>query len=106
MAAAAVTARRVLTVYSKPACSLCDDALEAIASTLASLPAPAAAAVTVATVDISEPAHAPWQQRYQYDIPVVHLDGVPIMKHRVDPRRLAQLLLLAPPPPSTTPAPR
>ena len=144
---------RILTVFSKAECSLCDDAMEAIAAvlearrgrlaagaaggagagaaggaalgdghggaarretwhdgqesgarvaawaTVASLSTPGAedgTGVEVVKVDITAPENGRWLQAYQYDIPVVHLDGRRIMKHRVDPARLAELLDGAP----------
>lgn len=43
-------------------------------------------------VDISRPENRLWWDQYRWDIPVFHLDGVFVMKHRVDVVLLEQLL--------------
>ena len=80
---------RVLTIYSKPDCLLCDEAKEAIDEALAGAPDVTA---VVETVNVEEPQHADKRQLYRLEIPVVHLDGRKIMYGRVDTGRLLQLL--------------
>ena len=87
----------MVTVYSKAECSLCDVATDVIQGVLATLPPPAAH-VRLEHVDIEDPAQDTWRRAYRYDIPVIHLDGKPIMKHRVDAERLRALLLARTPP--------
>lgn len=43
-------------------------------------------------VDISLPENREWSDRYRWDIPVFHLNGQFVMKHKVDPARLDKLL--------------
>lgn len=43
-------------------------------------------------VDITDPGNEEWLETYRNDIPVVHLDGREIFRHRVDERRLRSLL--------------
>uniref|UniRef100_A0A3Q1IGE1 Glutaredoxin-like protein n=1 Tax=Anabas testudineus TaxID=64144 RepID=A0A3Q1IGE1_ANATE len=46
----------------------------------------------VRQVDISLPENRLWYDRYRWDIPVFHLNGQFVMKHRVDVVLLQQLL--------------
>ncbi|HRX83529.1 MAG TPA: glutaredoxin family protein [Phycisphaerae bacterium] len=76
----------MLTFFTKPECSLCDAAwfvVQKVAS---------AQGVPVEKVDISQPQAEAWRQRYAEHIPVVHLDGVEIFRHRVDERKLRKML--------------
>lgn len=43
-------------------------------------------------VDISLPENSIWFNRYRWDIPVFHLNGQFVMKHRVDVMLLDKLL--------------
>lgn len=43
-------------------------------------------------VDISLPENRVWLDRYKWDIPVFHLNGQFVMKHRVDVMLLLKLL--------------
>lgn len=43
-------------------------------------------------VDISLPENRTWFDRYKWDIPVFHLNGRFVMKHRVDLALLDKLL--------------
>ena len=36
------------------------------------------------TVDITRPENVEWLRQYRYDIPVFHLNGVFLMKHRAN----------------------
>jgi len=85
----AATTPRVLTIYSKPDCLLCDEAKEAIDEALAGAPDVAA---VVETVNVEEPQHADKRELYRFEIPVIHLDGRKIMYGRVETARLLQLL--------------
>ncbi len=73
-----------ITVYSKPKCSLCDSAIRAINTVVASH-----ADVLVKIVDITRDPQLSAQ--YATEVPVVIVDGVERFKHRVDPDKLAKL---------------
>ena len=64
-------------IYSKPACSLCEEAVAVVERVRARIP------FFLAVVDIrqSPELFATWR----YDIPVVLIDGEVAFKHRVDP---------------------
>jgi hypothetical protein len=72
----------VLTLYTKKPCPLCDEALERIAH-LQDL-------YELEIVDITLPENKVWRMKYKYDIPVFHLDGEFLMKHRADPDLLVK----------------
>lgn len=48
--------------------------------------------VNYVEVDINQNEHKYWKSRYKYEIPVVHLNGRMIMKHRFDVGALKQAL--------------
>jgi len=75
-----------LTFFTQPECSLCDAAWFVVEKVSRALGVP------VEVVDISQPDAADWHARYREHIPVVHLDGEEIFRHRVDERRLRDLL--------------
>jgi len=73
-----VGTKPVVTVYSRPGCHLCEEAKREIES------AGCDGEFTLEEINIdSDPALL---ERYQYDIPIVLIDGVRVFKHRVDPR--------------------
>lgn len=74
----------VLTLYTKPQCSLCDIAKERLKDLLPR--------VHFIEVDIDKPGNEVWKLRYRYDIPVFHLNGKFLMKHKADPALLARHL--------------
>ena len=65
----------LLTFFTKDECSLCDDALEVLE--------PHRDKFDLEFVDITEEGNEEWFDKYRYDIPVIHLNGQPLMKHRV-----------------------
>ena len=70
-------ARAVVTLYSRPGCHLCEEAKAGIES------AGCGGEFTLQEINIDDdPALL---ERYQYDIPVVFINGVKVFKHRVDP---------------------
>lgn len=78
-----------LIFFTKPECSLCDAAWFVVDKVAR------AHGVPVERVDISAPESSAWYALYAEHIPVVHLDGVEIFRHRVDERRLRELLARA-----------
>ncbi|KAM9777970.1 glutaredoxin-like protein C5orf63 homolog [Neosynchiropus ocellatus] len=74
----------VLTLYTKDPCPLCDEAKEVLQ--------PYQHRFVFTQVDISGPENRDWFNKYKWDIPVFHLNGRFIMKHRVDVDLLEKLL--------------
>ncbi len=64
-------------IYSRPGCHLCDEAKAAIENLNCS------DRFTLEVVNIESDDQL--LKKYQYDIPVVTIDGVEAFKHRVDP---------------------
>jgi glutaredoxin len=71
-------------VYSRPGCHLCDDAKEAIRS------AGCADVFTLEEVNIE--SNRELLLKYQFDIPVVTINGVEQFRHRVDTEKFKKLL--------------
>ncbi|XP_050692902.1 acetyl-CoA acetyltransferase, mitochondrial-like [Eriocheir sinensis] len=71
-----------LTLFTKDYCPLCDVALEVLHPLLAQ--------VHLETVDIEAPGNERWLALYGTEIPVFHLEGRYLMKHRADPHLLAR----------------
>ena len=65
---------------------LCDGALFVIEKVRRTAP------FELEMVDISAPGQEKWFEAYKNDIPVVHLDGKEVFRHRVDERALRLLL--------------
>ena len=70
----------VVTIYGKPECCLCDDALEALEAVRKLVP------FEIEKKDIS--GDADLVARYGMDIPVILIDGRVVFRHRVDEARL------------------
>nr|XP_037281304.1 acetyl-CoA acetyltransferase A, mitochondrial-like isoform X3 [Rhipicephalus microplus]XP_037281305.1 acetyl-CoA acetyltransferase A, mitochondrial-like isoform X3 [Rhipicephalus microplus] len=74
----------VLTLYTKHPCPLCDVAKDQLKELLPR--------VRVVEVDIEKPGNEAWHQCYRHDIPVFHLEGQFLMKHKADPGLLEERL--------------
>ena len=70
-------AKSIVTVYSRPGCHLCEEAKAAISS------AGCSGEFTLEEINIDDDPVL--LDRYQYDIPIVLINGVKVFKHRVDP---------------------
>ncbi|XP_062984662.1 glutaredoxin-like protein C5orf63 homolog [Elgaria multicarinata webbii] len=75
----------VLTLFTKDPCPLCDKAKAVLE--------PYKHKFILQEVDITLPDHSAWFEKYKYDIPVFHLNGKFLMKHRVDIQKLENRLL-------------
>ena len=64
-------------LFTKDGCTLCDAAKDVLASAAVQQPH------TLESVDITDPEHAVWWDKYKYDIPVLHIDGKYWAKHRI-----------------------
>jgi hypothetical protein len=73
-----------VTIYGKPECCLCDDALEVLEAVRQQIP------LDIEKRDIS--GDADLVERYGFDIPVILVDGEVAFKHRIDKSRLIELL--------------
>ncbi|XP_074851130.1 glutaredoxin-like protein C5orf63 homolog [Carettochelys insculpta] len=82
---AATTNIPVLTLFTKKLCPLCDEAKEELE--------PYKNRFILQEVDITLPENSVWYDRYKYDIPVFHLNGQFLMKHRVDVQKFENQLV-------------
>lgn len=73
-----------VTIYGKPECCLCDQALEVLEEVRKRTP------FEIEKRDIS--GDADLIERYGLDIPVILIDGQVAFKHRIDKDRLIALL--------------
>lgn len=76
--------RARVTVYSRPGCHLCDEAKTSISS------AGCDDDFILEEVNIDEDPEL--RERYQFDVPVILIDGIKAFKHRVDPREFKRKL--------------
>jgi glutaredoxin len=74
----------LVTIYGKPECCLCDEALEVLEAVRKRIP------FDIEKRDIS--GDADLIERYGLSIPVILIDGKMAFKHRVDQSRLIALL--------------
>ena len=71
-------------VYSRPGCHLCDEAKEAIRT--------ADCADCLSLEEINIESSRDLLLKYQFDIPVVTIDGVEAFRHRVDSEKFRQII--------------
>ncbi len=76
----------VVTFFTKPDCSLCSAALYVVKRVQTAIP------FELQFVDISDESQKQWFEAYKNDIPVVHVNGVEISRHRVSERELRRHL--------------
>jgi len=76
----------VVTFFTRPDCSLCDAALYVARRVGTQIP------FDLRIVDISAPGNEKWLNAYRDDIPVLHLNGAEVFRHRVDEHRFRKLL--------------
>ncbi|MDI1433336.1 MULTISPECIES: glutaredoxin family protein [Polyangium] len=77
---------KTLTLYTRERCHLCDVAKEALEQVRSTEP------FELLVVDLDHEAPAEKRAAYDWDVPVLELDGRKIMKHRVDEARLLRLI--------------
>ncbi len=73
-----------ITLFTRPDCSLCRSALYVIERVRGQMP------FELEVVDISAKGNERWCDEYKDHIPVVHVDGRELFRHRVDQRRLRE----------------
>jgi hypothetical protein len=78
------TGQPVVTIFGKPGCCLCDEALDVLRRVQLRMP------FRLEKVDITSDPDL--LDRYRYDIPVVHIDGREVFLQGVDEKQLLQQL--------------
>ncbi len=81
---------KTLTFFTREGCHLCDEALAVLEG------AQRDQGFRLEIVDIDREASPEKRALYDWEVPVIELDGRKIMKYRVDLARLARLLNDAP----------
>ena len=77
---------RTLTLFTRDGCHLCDVALEELERIRQKHP------FALEIVDLDREAPAEKRALYDWEVPVIELDGRKIMKYHVDEARLVRLL--------------
>lgn len=75
-----------LDFYTRKDCHLCDEALAVLSRIRRRHP------FELNLIDLDTEAPADKRQAYDWEVPVIELDGRKIMKYRVDEARLLRLL--------------
>jgi glutaredoxin len=75
-----------ITLFTREGCHLCDDAHAALERVRARLP------FELAIVDVDREADPEKRKLYDWEVPVVELEGRKVMKYHVDEQRLERLL--------------
>lgn len=75
-----------VVLYTRADCHLCSDALDSLTRVRGEIP------FELTIVDLDCEASAEKRAAYDWEVPVIELDGRKIMKYRVDPGRLRRLL--------------
>jgi len=78
-------ARRV-TLFTRAECHLCESALHVIRTMQASH------AFELEIIDIDADGQATWRAAYDHHVPVVHVDGREIARHRITAEQLEEAL--------------
>jgi glutaredoxin len=71
-----------VTLFTRENCHLCEAAREVIERVRQRIP------FELQLIDIDEPTHEQWLDRYDHHVPVIHIDGHEFARHRLDERAL------------------
>lgn len=77
---------KTITFYTRENCGLCDEALEIVERVRTLVP------FELVIVELDREASIAKKTAYDWDIPVLEIDGRKMMKHHVDEARLLRLL--------------
>lgn len=77
---------KTVTFYTRENCHLCDEALEVVQRVMTITP------FELVILDLDREASPEKKKAYDWDIPVLEIDGRKSMKHRFDEARLLRLL--------------
>lgn len=78
-----------VSLFTKAGCTLCDEAKGILELCRNTCPH------SLELVDITDADKKDWWQRYKYDIPVLHIDGVYWAKHRISSEEARAAILAA-----------
>jgi glutaredoxin len=77
---------KAVTLFTRVGCHMCDEAHAALERVRGAHP------FELTVVDLDRKATAAQRAAYDWEVPVVELEGRKVMKYRVDEARLARLL--------------
>lgn len=80
------TNTKKLSFYTREGCHLCDDALAELKRIQERIP------FQIEIIDLDRNAAPEKRAAYDWEVPVIELDGRKIMKFKVDEKRLVRLL--------------
>ena len=83
------TSGPTVQLFTKAGCTLCVKAKEVLAGVAKEQPH------ALEAVDITDPDKRQWWDKYKYDIPVLHIDGLYWAKHRITTQDAADALSTA-----------
>lgn len=75
-----------VTLFTRRDCHLCELALHTLNRIRTDM------AFALEIVDVDEPENEPWLDAYDRDVPVVHVDGREVARHRLEEARLRAAL--------------
>ncbi|KAL2911828.1 hypothetical protein HK105_208678 [Polyrhizophydium stewartii] len=81
--------RHRLVLFGRQYCGLCEHAKEVILGVRAKVP------FEFDEVDIDKAKDRQWLRKYMFDVPVVHVNGAEVFRHRVEPAELERALRAA-----------
>ncbi len=80
---------KTITFYTRENCGLCDEAMEVVERVRVAAP------FELVVIDLDRDASNEKKKAYDWDIPVIEIDGRKMMKHRFDEARLMRLVTSA-----------
>eukprot|EP00322_Chrysochromulina_rotalis_P018132 CAMPEP_0115854842 /NCGR_PEP_ID=MMETSP0287-20121206/14234_1 /TAXON_ID=412157 /ORGANISM="Chrysochromulina rotalis, Strain UIO044" /LENGTH=153 /DNA_ID=CAMNT_0003308975 /DNA_START=16 /DNA_END=477 /DNA_ORIENTATION=+ len=78
-----------IQLFTKAGCTLCDVAKEILVGASSEQPH------SLEAIDITDPEHAEWWDKYKYDIPVLHINAAYWAKHRITAEEAVEALSTA-----------
>lgn len=69
---------RTVTLFTRAGCHLCETAAQIIERVRGQTP------FHFEIIDIDDPAHEPWLDEYDCEVPVIHIDGEEFARHRLE----------------------
>lgn len=78
--------RPIVTLFTRPACCICHPVKYVINKVATRVP------LQYKEVNIDEPEHSKWKDMYTNDIPVIHVNGQEIARHRLNEPQLIEAL--------------
>lgn len=75
-----------VTLFTRQNCHLCETAHEIIERVGLRIP------FTLEIIDVDDPDHEHWLDQYDHHVPVIHVDGTEIARHRLNEEKLIAAL--------------